>query len=179
MDRWGTLLQGPPRYRFDPDRLLPGVVDALFRVQQGGWRLYLIGNEDDVARGRVSDATWERFEQALLAHLASHGVLVARNYACLDHPEGAEHHAKPSVFRLPDTGALYHAAQVDGVHLGRSWVIGDGTLELTAGVRAGCRTLGVQTGDAFGDGAMEVEPGVVARDLVEAVALLVEAETRV
>jgi len=178
VDRWGTLLRGAPQYAFDPERFVPGAVDGLFRAQQVGWRVYLIGNEDAVARGRVSEATWERFEERLLAHLAAQGVLVARNYACLDHPEGVGPRGKPSVFRLPDTGLLYHAAQVDGVHLGRSWVIGDSSLELTAGGRAGCRTLGVRTGSAFQDGVLDVEPALVAESLTDALGLLSEASAR-
>jgi D-glycero-D-manno-heptose 1,7-bisphosphate phosphatase len=175
VDRWGTLLQGPPRYAFDPERFVPGAVDALFRAQQVGWTVYLIGNEDAVARGRVSNGTWKRFEEDLLGHLCGHGVMVARNYACLEHPDGRSPHGRPSVFLLPDTGLLYHAAQVDAVHLGRSWVIGDSSLELTAGGRAGCRTLGVRTGEAFRDGFMEVEPDAVAEDLTEALMLLTQS----
>jgi len=178
VDRWGTLLRGSAHYTFDPERFVPGAVDGLFRAQQVGWRVYLIGNEEAVAHGRVSDAAWRRFEERLLAHLSAQGVLVARNYACLDHPDGVGSHAKHSVFQLPDTGLLYHAAQVDGVHLERSWVIGDSSLELTAGGRAGCRTLGVRTGHAFRDGVLEVEPDLVADDLTEALGLLTEAAAR-
>jgi phosphoglycolate phosphatase-like HAD superfamily hydrolase len=104
--------------------------------------------------------------------------MVARNYACLDHPEGKGPHGKPSVFLLPDTGLLYHAAQVDGVHLDRSWVVGDSSLELTAGGRAGCRTLGVRTGQAFTDGLLGIEPDAVAEDLTEALMLLTQSAAR-
>jgi histidinol phosphatase-like enzyme len=181
VDRWGTLLDLPPRgssLRFDPGKIFPGAVDALFRAQQAGWTVYLIGNEEAVAQGRWSDAAWERFEAALLQHLAAMGIDVARNYACLDHPEGVGAHCKPSVFLLPDTGLLYHAAQVDGVELRESWVVGDSSLELAAGGRAGCGTIGVRTGLALGDGRMKVEPDHAVADLCEALDLLVQAAAR-
>lgn len=146
--------------------------DALFRAQQQGWRVYLIGNEDEVARGRVGDDAWERFEAALLGHLGSQGVQVVRNYACLDHPEGQGAHRRPSVFLLPDTGIFYHAAQVDGVRLDRSWVIADTTATLVAGERAGCRTIGVDTGAACADGDFEIEPDMQLADLGEALRFL-------
>jgi histidinol phosphatase-like enzyme len=181
VDRWGTLLELPAASapRFDPEKIFPGAVDALFRAQQAGWQIYLIGNEPAVATGRWSDAAWERFEAALLEHLAAMGVDVVRNYACLDHPEeGHGAHQKPSVFLLPDTGLLYHASQNDGVALSSSWVLGDSSLELTAGGRAGCGTVGVQTGLAFQDGGMQVEPDVVVENLAEALELLVQAVAR-
>ncbi len=181
IDRWGTLLEQPPTrgsLRFDPGKIVPGAVTALFRAQQAGWTIYLIGNEEAVAFGRRSDASWLRFEQELLEHLSGMGVDVARNYACLDHPEGKGEHRKPSVFLLPDTGLLYHAAQVDGVELRRSWVIGDSSLELAAGGRAGCGTIGVRTGLAHRDGDMRVEPDVETPDLPAALDLLVQAAAR-
>lgn len=141
VDRWGTLLAAPEGGRlprFEPSLFLPGAVDALFRACQAGWLVYLIGNEDAVARGRASDQAWEQFEQQLVAHLLGQGVPVRRSYACLDHPEGKGRHRRRSVFQLPDTGLLYHAQQMDGVVLHESWVLGDGPLELAAGSRAGC-----------------------------------------
>jgi histidinol phosphatase-like enzyme len=182
VDRWGTLLSRPAPagdVAFDATWLVPGSVDALFRAQQHHWQVYLIGNEDAVAQGRMSDACWERFEVDLLQHLRGRGVSVVRNYACLDHPDGRGRHRRPSVFLLPDTGLLYHAAQADGVVLRESWVIGDSTLELAAGGRAGCRTLGVRTGMACRDGSLEVEPELDAENLTEAVQFLADAVLRV
>jgi len=178
VDRWGTLfdrLAPEGDAEFDPAWLTPGSVDALFRAQQSGWRVYLIGNEDAVARGRMQDACWERLERRLLEHLAGLGVAVVRNYACLDHPQGRGAHQRPSVFLLPDTGLLYHAAQVDGVLLRQSWVIGDSSLELAAGGRAGCRTLGVRSGQACRDGVLEVDPDLMTENLTEALLFLASA----
>jgi histidinol phosphatase-like enzyme len=179
VDRWGTLLEMPEREpcaRFEDARFVPGAIDALFRAGHAGWRTYLIGNEDAVARGRLADATWEAFERALLAHLAGRGVLVARSYACLDHPQGKGAHRRPSVFRLPDTGLLYHAAQVDGVMLSQSWVVGDGSLEAAAASRVGCHTAGVRTGHALRDGAFQIEPELWADDLAGVVRELLACE---
>lgn len=162
VDRWGTLLELPGDggfAGFQAARFTPGAVDALFRVVQGGWSVYLIGNEDAVARGLVEDGRWQEFERSLLEHLRGQGVPVKRCYACLEDPlEGHGAHRKCSVFRLPDTGIFFHAQQCDGVNLRQSFVIGDSTLELAAGARAGLRTIGVRTGQACGDRTLQVEP---------------------
>ena len=168
VDRWGTLLERPAKgwvKTFAGVRFSPGAVDALFHASQAGWRVYLIGNEEQVAFGDMAEAQWKKLERDLLEHLRAHGVPIARCYACLDHPKGERPHARDSVFLLPNTGALYHAAQTDGIVLPESWVIGDSTFELVAGWRAGCRLAGVRTGLALGDGGLEVEPDVLGADL--------------
>ena len=167
IDRWGTLLAEPerPARSFDEVEFVPGAIDALFHASQAQWNVYLIGNEESVAFGKLPLARWQAIEEGLLDHLRAHGVPVQRMYACTDHPEGKKPHNQDSVFLLPNTGALYHAAQVDGVELRDSWVIGDSTLELVAGWRAGCRLAGVRTGQALGDGHLQVEPDLMADDL--------------
>lgn len=179
VDRWGTLfsrLAPGGNTDFDPAWVSRETSNALFRAQQADWRIYLIGNESAVAHGRMSDACWERLEIDMLQFLSGLGIRIARNYACLDHPEGRGAHQKPSVFMLPDTGLLYHAAQHDGVVLRQSWVVGDSSLELAAGGRAGCRTIGVRTGQACEDGGLDVEADVVTNTLAEALRLLSAAQ---
>ena len=179
--RWGVLLEAtdPPRgLVFDPGLFSPGAVDALFRARQAGWVLYLIGNEDAVAHGRVSDTAWTAFESALLAHLAGQGAGVMRSYACLDHPEGKGSHRRRSVFQLPDTGAFFHASQHDGVALEHSWVVGDATVDLSGGERAGCRVAAVRSGLGLADRELDVEPALVGDRLAEIVDALSSALRR-
>lgn len=168
IDRWGTLLELPEQgfvERFEDARFTPGTLDALFHAGQAGWNLYLIGNEDAVAHGHWSIDSYSAFEADLLEHLRSHGIPIRRSYACTDDPEGVPPHTKDSVFFLPNTGGLYHAAQVDGISLDQSWVIGDSSLELVAGWRASCRLAGVRTGMAVQDGNFPVDPEIHAEDL--------------
>lgn len=166
--RLGTLIRRPAQgwcSRFDPALFSAGSLELLFRARQAGWSLYLIGNEEAVARGRMSDASYERFERELLAYLTARGITIARNYACLEHPEGKGLHRRDSVFLFPNTGALYHAAQVDGIELSESWVIGDNELELAAGWRAGCRIASVANESDGEASLLEVEPALRAKDL--------------
>ena len=167
VDRWGTLLVKPQGIveTFEQVEFVPGAIDALFHASQAHWNIYLIGNEEDVAFGRLPLESWKAIESGMLEHLRAHGVPVKRMYACTDHPEGQKPHNQDSVFLLPNTGALYHAAQMDGVELRESWVIGDGTLELAAGWRAGCRIARVETGQPLGEGELQVEPDLVEPDL--------------
>ncbi len=178
VDRWGTLLELPRKgHCAKPEELRfhEGAIDALFRAQQAGWNLYVIGNEESVAHGRQSDASWARVQAAIVDALARQGVVLRRDYACLEHPQGTEPHCQDSVFRLPNTGIFHHAAHVDDLALEHSWVIGDSTLELVAAWRAGCHIASVETGLKLGDETFEVQPAYRAADLREALLALIEA----
>jgi D-glycero-D-manno-heptose 1,7-bisphosphate phosphatase len=168
VDRWGTLLVTPSAgFARTPAevRFQPGALDALFRASQAGWQVFLLGNEDAVAHGQLAPEAWQAVEKKMLAELAAAGVPVLGNYACLEHPEGVPGHQNDSVYLLPNTGAFYHALHTHGTELAKSWVIGDSTLELVAGWRAGLRMAAVRTGLALSDKTFEVDPEVSASDL--------------
>ena len=177
VDRWGTLLE-PPAGGFARGaadvRFLPGSIEALFRATRAGWRVYLLGNEDAIAMGRCTVDEWRAVELQILSDLQRAGVVVAKSYACLEHPEGVAGQRNDSVYWLPNTGAFYHASHTDGIDLGRSWVIGDSTLELVAGWRAGCRQAAVRTGLALSDRAFEVDPEIFESHLLAVVLQLLE-----
>lgn len=171
IDRWGTLLVEPEEGgKKGPDvRFHEGALEALFKAHRAGWYLYLVGNEDDVAFGRMSDEQWSETRDAYTEELERNGIRIRREYACLDHPQGVEGHRADSVFHLPNSGLMHHAVHNDGIELGRSWIVGDRTLELVAGWRAGCRLAAVRTGQALGDGEFHVAPAFTADTLADAV----------
>ncbi|MEW6072735.1 MAG: HAD-IIIA family hydrolase [Planctomycetota bacterium] len=179
VDRWGTLLAPPPAgFARDPGEVefYPGAREALRAARRAGWLVYLLGNEEAVARGEVAEADWERVEAAIRDGLSQAGVEVQRLYACLDHPAGVPGRTSDSVYLLPNTGAFYHAFHNDGTELRRSWAIGDSTLELVAGWRAGCKIAAVETGLALSDRTFHIEPEIQAATLADVLARLLAVE---
>ncbi len=158
-------------------RLAAKAGELLFRATQGGWQLYIVGNEPDVARGRVSDTAWESFQRDLHAHLKGLGIPVKRDYACLDHPQnGRGQHKRDSVYRFPNTGALYHAVQEDGIELRSSWMVSDDVLELAGASRAGVRTLAIGCSTRAVEGPLEVDSEQSATTLAEALQVLLAGD---
>jgi D-glycero-D-manno-heptose 1,7-bisphosphate phosphatase len=175
LGRAGSLLpfvKSPPLPEIAPALFSDAALGSLFRATQAGWIVYLLGNEEAVASGTVSDGEWERFESDLLTFLAAQGVAVRRNYACLEHPRGKGKHRRDSVFLFPNTGALYHAAQADGIDLTHSWLVAHRTCELAAGWRAGCRTLRVGSSSEVVDADLAVEPEISVASLADALSIL-------
>ena len=168
--------QSPAAKPLDRALFSDSALDLLFRASQAGWNVYLIGNEESVAHGRVPEASWERFEADLMGHLARLGVRVKRNYACLDHPRGKGKHRRDSVFLFPNTGALYHAAQEDGIELAHSWLVAQRTCELAAGWRAGCHTAAIGASDDARADDLHVEADLRASDLGRALSQILSAD---
>ncbi len=168
--RWKALLcarglEALPR--LDAGAVAAEALPLLFRAAQQGWQVYVVGNEPGVAAGRVSEERWDEFRLELEALLSAQGIPVRRHYACLEDPSGKARHRKDSVFRFPNTGVLYHAAQEDGIELGESWIVSSETDELAAAWRAGVRTLALdwQGQAAARTSELQVEPTLRGSDL--------------
>jgi len=168
--RWKALLSARGLEALPRSGDVPVAADALallFRAAQQGWQIYVVGNEPGVAAGRVSEERWDEFRLELETLLSAQGIPLRRHYACLEDENGKGKHRKDSVFRFPNTGVLYHAAQEDGVDLGESWLVSADTDELAAAWRAGVRTLALDwQGQAATRGSdLQVEPTLRGPDL--------------
>lgn len=168
--RWKALLEARgldalPRPGFAA--VAADALPLLFRAAQQGWQIYVVGNEPGVATGRVSQERWDEFRVELESLLAAQGIPLRRHYACLEDQNGKGKHRKDSVFRFPNTGVLYHAAQEDGIDLGESWLVSADTDELAAAWRAGVRTLALdwQGQPATRGSDLQVEPTLRGPDL--------------
>lgn len=153
LDRDDTLLvdQG---YMSDPGQvcLLPGVPEALARLQQAGRALVLISNQSGVARGLISVEQVQAIELRLRALLP--GITLAGAEYCFHGPDDG------CACRKPAALMLQRAAQRLGIDLPRSVMVGDRASDVGAGAAAGCWTV------LLGDGAVdsaELQPDHRAR----------------
>ncbi|BAU48283.1 HAD family hydrolase [Sulfurifustis variabilis] len=149
LDKDGTLIENVP-YNTDPSRvrLTPGAGPALVRLHTLGYALIVVSNQPGIAHGffapRALDAVYER----LRILLAPYHVPLAGFYYCPHHPAGrVPRYATACGCRKPAPGLLLAAATIHGVHLERSWMIGDILDDVEAGQRAGCRTVLVDNGN--------------------------------
>jgi D-glycero-D-manno-heptose 1,7-bisphosphate phosphatase len=134
--------------------ILPGVPEALSRLQTAGLRLIVVTNQPDVARGRQ---TWEDV-QALHAALQAQLPLDEFRVCCHDD-------ADRCVCRKPAPGMLLAAAQEHNLDLSTSFMVGDRWRDVEAGRRAGCSTVFIDYGYAE---PLESPPHVRVRSLAEA-----------
>jgi D-glycero-D-manno-heptose 1,7-bisphosphate phosphatase len=133
LDRDGTLVRDTGYPHRDEDyELLPGVTEALRRLQQRGFRLVIVTNQSGIGRGLFRETDFERFQARLLADLARAGVTIERTYHCPHRPD------EGCACRKPAPGMLWRARDELGADLAASWVIGDGAVDVELAARAGC-----------------------------------------
>jgi len=110
--------------------LLPGVPEALRRLEAAEYLLIVVTNQPDVARGRVSRGVVD----AIHARLAS--LLPLDDIRCCYHDD-----ADDCACRKPRPGMLQGAADAHGIDLAASVMVGDRWRDVEAGRRAGCATV--------------------------------------
>lgn len=162
LDRDGVLNRavvrdGKPYPPASPAELeiLPGVPEALARLRDAGFRLVVVTNQPDVARGKTPLSTIE----AIHAHMAATLPLDAIE-ACLHGHDGECDCRKP----LP--GMLLRDGAAHGVDLARSFMVGDRWRDIDAGAAAGCRTILIEAG--YDERAPAHPPNHVCGSLAEA-----------
>jgi D-glycero-D-manno-heptose 1,7-bisphosphate phosphatase len=112
--------------------ILPGVRDALARLHDAGFRLIVVTNQPDVARGTQTREVVEAMHARLMASLPLDEIRVCY------HDD-----ADRCACRKPLPGLLIEGPAVDST---RSVMVGDRWRDIEAGRRAGCATVLVDYG---------------------------------
>lgn len=117
-------------------RLLPGVAEALNKLHAAAFKLIVVTNQPDIARGAVSAGNVDIINtelRRLLPQLTSIDVC----------PHDDRDHC---VCRKPKPGLLLAAAARENIELTKSYMIGDRWRDINAGKSAGCTTILVGPG---------------------------------
>jgi D-glycero-D-manno-heptose 1,7-bisphosphate phosphatase len=163
-------------------RLLPGSAAAVRRIREAGLLSVVVTNQSGVARDYFTESIVHQTHERLFALLAAEGASVDAVYYCPHHPrEGIAPYRQDCDCRKPLPGMLRRAARDLGIDLARSYMVGDGVVDVGAGRAAGTATILVLTG--YGRGHFEhrrhlwtVQPDHVAEDLGAAVDWILEKE---
>jgi histidinol-phosphate phosphatase family protein len=180
LDKDGTVVEDLP-YNVDPAlvRLAPGAAEALARLRRAGFALVLVSNQPGVALGRFPATALAAVDGRLRELLAPHGAALDAAYYCPHAPDsGRQGEAIGCSCRKPAPGLLFRAAREHGLHLRRSWMIGDILNDVEAGRAAGCRTILLDNG---GETEWRLsparEPHFKAAGLLEAAEIIERAGT--
>lgn len=180
LDRDGTLNKEVDHLK-TPEQveLLDGVAGALRVLNHAGYLAVVITNQPVIARGEVAPATLDAIHARLEHLLGDGGAYLDAIYVCPHHPEGGFAGEIPELkvvcdCRKPATGSIDSACRALEIDRKRSWMVGDTTVDIEAGRRAGVRTLLVRSGYAGGDGRYPFRPDYVVADLAAASAWILD-----
>lgn len=178
LDRDGVINEEDGIIRsIDQLRLLPGVGEAIARLNEAGLPVIVITNQPVVARGWCTEAEVGVIHDHLRDLLRSHGATLDAIYYC-PHHENANDPAYRLVCecRKPRPGLLKRAGGDFGLDLSRCVLIGDRTVDLEAARAAGTAAWLVRTGYGGEDGKCGTAPDLTFADLTEAVEAILERQ---
>jgi histidinol-phosphate phosphatase family protein len=174
-DRDGTLNVEVDHLR-SPNQLIleDGAAESVARLNRSGILAIGVTNQPVIARGDITKEQMISISAKLDSLLGERGAYLDRLYICPHHPDkgfiGEVAALKiKCLCRKPETGLIDHAVRELNISRRDSWIIGDSTTDILAGVRAGLRTILVRTGYAGRDFKCNVEPNFIADNLQDAV----------
>jgi D-glycero-D-manno-heptose 1,7-bisphosphate phosphatase len=141
LDRDGTLHRDAVyMIRFEDFEPLPGVEEALRKLQGAGYRLFGVTNQSGVARGMFTLEQVRALNERIRGYFREHGAEIEEIAVCPHHPEGTvAEYARDCDCRKPKPGMLLDLAKGHDLDLSRSWMVGDALRDAQAGLAAGCR----------------------------------------
>ena len=156
-------------------RLFDFAAKAIRRLNEAGWRTFVVTNQSGVARGFFDEALVKRVHSYMLQQLAQNEARVDGIYWCPHHPTaGQPPYRQECDCRKPLPGLLHRAARDFNLNLAKSVVIGDRYLDINMAHQAGAKGVLVLTG--YGLGEYEYQrnnwpspPDYVANDVLDAV----------
>ena len=146
LDRDGTINEDRDDYVKSADEWLPlpGSLEAIARLNHGGWHVVVASNQAGLGRGLFDMAALNAMHLKMNALLAKAGGRVDAVFFCPHTIEDGCDCRKPKPGMIEQIGARY------GVHLDRVPVVGDSLRDLEAGAAAGCEPHLVRTGKSAG-----------------------------
>lgn len=132
--------------------LLPGVAEAVKRINDSGYLAIVITNQPVIARGEITWSQLQEIHNRMETLLGEKGAYLDAIYFCPHHPHrgyaGEIEELKIECnCRKPKPGLFFEAAADFNIDLSQSWMIGDGENDVLAGKAAGCKTAFIGEGE--------------------------------
>ena len=178
LDRDGTLIQDRGYIaEFSEVGFFPFAAAAVRALNRAGYMVIVASNQSAVARGICSQRQILRLHRQLREYFKDQGADITAFYHCPFLADGqVAGYRRKSPLRKPAPGMLLQAARDHAIDLARSFMVGDKPDDIEAGLRAGCRTVLVRTGQGSASEAAlaagERKPDFIVDDLAAAALLI-------
>lgn len=161
-------------------QLIPGVGEAIARLNQHNIPVVVTTNQSGLARGYFPESLLDEVHDKMHTLLHQKGAKVDGIYSCPHYPEAKEEKFRQNCnCRKPKPGLLEQAAREMGLDLKKSFMVGDRWSDIRCGAGVGAQTILVLTGYGRGDAQyigpqQELQPDFTAEDLPLAVEWILE-----
>lgn len=122
------------------ESIFPGTIESLLKLQRAGVLLFIVTNQSSVGLGLIKKEDAIRFNNEIRSVLDNEGVRILETFSCM-------HTKNEKCFcRKPQPYFLKQAAEMYGINLEDSFVIGDHPHDVELADNAGATGLYVLTG---------------------------------
>jgi len=145
---------------------------AIKKFNELGYLVIIITNQPMIAKGFMTEKDLDEIHKKLETELGKEGAKIDAIYYCPHHPEkGFPGEVKELKIkcncRKPKIGLFLKAKKDFNIDLKKSFCIGDQTMDILAGKRAGCKTILVKTGYGGDDGKFDVKSDFIVKNLLQ------------
>ncbi|MDQ2069797.1 D-glycero-beta-D-manno-heptose 1,7-bisphosphate 7-phosphatase [Natronospira bacteriovora] len=142
LDRDGTINEESDDYIKSPEEwhALPGALEAIARLNRGGWRVVVASNQSGLGRGLFTPSDLLGIHHKIQGLLQTHGGEIDAFFFCPHHPDDACGCRKPAPGMLKDISKRFQTA------LSHVPMIGDSEKDVEVARNAGARPMLVLTG---------------------------------
>ena len=138
LDRDGTIIAEPPDKQIDSLEkleLIPGVIQGLRLLQNRGYVLVMVSNQDNLGSPAYPKKKYEMVQKKLMRLLNGEGIQFNAVLIC---PHSAK---EKCACRKPKTGLVDKFIRINKVDISRSFVFGDRKTDVQLARNIGCKAV--------------------------------------
>ena len=152
LDRDGTInVEKDYIYKSEDLVFEEGTIDALKTFKNLGYILIVVSNQSGIARGYFTEEDLNIFNNNMNEILKKNGVEIIEFYCCPHHPDGIGEYKKVCECRKPNNKMIEDAIKKYNIDREKSYMIGDKTSDIGAGIKSNLKTVLVKTGYGLKD----------------------------
>lgn len=152
LDRDGTInVEKDYIYKSEDLVFEEGTIKALKTFKNLGYILIVISNQSGIARGYFTEEDLNIFNNNMNEILKRNGIEITEFYCCPHHPDGIGEYKKVCECRKPNNKMIEDAIKKYNIAREKSYMIGDKTSDIGAGLKSNLKTVLVKTGYGLKD----------------------------
>ncbi|ATV06208.1 D-glycero-beta-D-manno-heptose 1,7-bisphosphate 7-phosphatase [Fusobacterium vincentii] len=152
LDRDGTInVEKDYIYKSEDLVFEEGSIEALKTFKNLGYILIVVSNQSGIARDYFTEEDLNIFNNNMNEILKKNGVEITEFYCCPHHPDGIGEYKKVCECRKPNNKMIEDAIKKYNINREKSYMIGDKTSDIGAGLKSNLKTVLVKTGYGLKD----------------------------
>lgn len=154
---------------------LPGSLKAIKKLTDAGYEIVVVSNQAGINKGFYAMQALNEITGLMLKEIEKNGGRIHSVHYC---PHRAEDNCG---CRKPETGLFEKAVRGQSVNFNKTYFIGDGVMDVEAGIRMGLKTILLLSGKTRLEDVekLEAKPDFIKKDLKEAVDWILSKENTV